>query len=197
MRKLKRRRPRLPALVPYDRCKRYGEALLRRECWRIASFFDDDDIAQEAFAIFWRVCTAHPGKTEGDIFRIYKVAIWFRMNDISRSCFPNPYNKGEEGNPAVQIDTDMLEGLLGTIHSEADVYLETLAKIPVELHDAFVLLVREFLGLEDIPRKSCERLGGKQWTESLLGAVKRKAGLHKSRQLWKELILALDIGGSS
>ena len=179
------------------RANRWGETFLSRHRWQIGSMYDKDDIQQEAYLIYLRTFRRHPDKSEEDLFKMYKVALWGCLIDRSKQCFPNPYSKSQEGS-VIQVQDEataqsLFDGFVGCLQTEAETYFETLQKVPRELQGAFVLLLREVLGLDRITLRQRTKLRGKAEREPLNMALARRSGLDLSRDIMNELAEALGI----
>lgn len=193
----------------------FGEAYLRKHYWRIKAMYDAEDIVQDAFAVYIRVYRRHARKgrkwsTEADLLRVYKRAIWGRVNNRSRQCFPNPHALvADVGSVVVQMED--LEGQLSSdnrldkcleksydisvmdLHPDEgiDLLKDTISGLPKELAEALVLLVRDFLGVSCIERKKRRRLSGPPRIEPKHKALARKMNVDPSRNLIAELSRSL------
>ena len=76
--------------------EKWGMSFLRRNYWRIAAMYDQEDLEQEAFTVYWSVKFRHPRITESEFMRLYKARLRGVMKTRSAACFPNPYNFGED-----------------------------------------------------------------------------------------------------
>lgn len=177
------------------RAKQWGENYLRRHFWRIRAMYDFEDIHQDAFAVYLGVYRRHPKCGENDLLRIYRCALWGRVNNRSRQCFPNShaYEEGK-GKLVLNIDectiTHRIEHELAfTLDSLSDV----LEKLPEELADVLKLLIRDFVGVACIEQRRVRRLSGRTRLEPLGVALARKANLDPSRDLFEELDKAFSV----
>jgi hypothetical protein len=174
-----------------------------------------EDIEQDAFAVYLRVYRRHARKgknwtPEADLLRIYKRAIWGRVNNRSRQCFPNPHAfVADIGSVVVQMedleghlsDDNRLDMCLAKSYDTPmldkepdeclDILKDTIAELPQELADALVLLVKDFLGIPCIERKKRLRLSGPPRVEPTHKAIARKMKIDPSRNLIAELSAAL------
>ena len=180
--------------------EKIGMKYLRNNHWRIASMYDRDDLRQEAYLVYLRQLRKYPKMPSRAAFiRLYRTNLWGRIQSVSAWCFPNPYNMGLENRcySMTQEDGDDVNiGLGGVVAStglEVESYLELLEKLPKELHEAFMLLVREFTGLGEIEIQETVRLNGKMRREGLSEALARAAGLDLKRDVVEEIGRALGV----
>lgn len=186
---------------PFEgKIRNWGLAFLRRNAWKVAAMCDGEDLQQEAFMIYWRIRTKHPRITDLDEFlRMYKVGLRFYLVGASCACFPNPYNMGQEAHCSslTAIDggdlTDLGTGAVCSFGNEVDDYLGLLQKLPAELQAVFMLLIREFLGLENIPIRESRRLNGRLRREPFEFALARRVGCPPTRDLVSEIAYKLGI----
>lgn len=180
------------------RARRFGEAYLRKHYWRIKAMYGVEDVEQDALEVYIRIYRRHARKgrrwtPEGDLFLVYKRAIWGRVNNRSRQCFPNShaYVAGQ-GKLVLDIEdvplttTNELESCLASFSS-------ALSSLPRELAEALTLLIRDFFGTPCIEQRKVRRLSGEPRQEPLQKALARQVNVDPSRDLIKELAVALGI----
>ena len=186
-----KRKPANTRLIKFynKRARQWGENYMKRHFWRIRAMYDFEDLKQDAFAVYLGVYRRHPKCSENDLLRIYRCALWGRVNNRSRQCFPNPYayEKGK-GKLVVNIDectfTHFVEHELAfTLDGLSDV----LEKLPEELAGVLKLLIRDFVGVSCIEQRRVKRLLGPTRLEPLGVALARTAKLDPSRDLFEEL----------
>lgn len=97
--------------VVFDDVKAWGMGFLQKHHWRIAGMCDYEDLKQECQFIFWRVKRKNPDLQGKDFLRVFQTALTFRLVDLSKDCFPNPYNVSEGKSVShkvnAQYDRDM------------------------------------------------------------------------------------------
>ncbi len=174
----------------YDkRARQWGEGYLRRHHWRIRAMYDFEDIRQDAFAVYLGVYRRHPKCNESDLFKIYRCALWGRVNNRSRQCFPNSHAY-EEGKGKLVINIDECTFTHLVEHELAftlDSFSYLLEKLPEELSEVLKLLIRDFVGVSCIEQRRAKRLSGRTRLEPLGVALARTAKLDPSRDLFEEL----------
>ncbi len=176
------------------RAQQWGENYLRRHLWRIRAMYDYEDIRQDAFAVYLGVYRRHPGCSENDLFKIYRCALWGRVNNRSRQCFPNSYAY-EEGKGKLVIDIDEYTLTHLVEHELAftlDSFSYLLERLPEELAGVLKLLIRDFVGVSCIEQRRVRRLSGRTRLEPLGVALARTAKLDPSRDLFDELYEAFN-----
>ncbi len=181
----------------YDkRARKWGENYLRQRLWRIRAMYDYEDVKQDAFAVYLGVYRRHPKGNENDLFKIYRCALWGRVNNRSRQCFPNTYAY-ERGKGKLVLDIDSLSHttmqlveheLAFTLDSFSDLF----EKLPEELVGVLKLLIRDFVGVSCIEQRKLKRLSGRSRLEPLTIALARTANLDPSRDLFDELYEAFN-----
>lgn len=179
----------------------WGLGYLRKNRWKVAAMCDDDDLKQDAFLVYWRVRQYHPKVTRmADFMKLYRVSLCGALMSRSRACFPNPYNLGQE-NHCMSLTTDdggdLMDITGGAVYhsaaAEVEDYFDLLQRLPLELRDAFLLLVREFTGTGSIPQRERELLNGKKRREPLRMALARAVGCDLGRDLITEIGQALGV----
>ncbi len=174
----------------YDkRARQWGEGYLRRHLWRIRAMYDYEDIRQDAFAVYLGVYRRHPKGSENDLFKIYRCALWGRVTNRSRQCFPNSYAY-EEGKGKLVLDIDEYNVTHRIEHELAftlDSFSHLFEKLPEELVGVLKLLIRDFVGVSCIEQRRVRRLSGRTRLEPLGIALARTAKLDPSRDLFDEL----------
>jgi len=174
----------------YDkRARQWGENYLRRHLWRIRAMYDPEDIHQDAFAVYLGVYRRHPKCSENDLFKIYRCALWGRVNNRSRQCFPNTYAY-EEGKGKLVLDLDeytLTHSVQHELSFTLDTFSDLLENLPEELAEVLKLLIRDFVGVSCIEQRRTRRLSGRTRLEPLGIALARKAKLDPSRDLFDEL----------
>ena len=180
----------------YDkRARKWGENYLRRHLWRIRAMYDYEDVKQDAFAVYLGVYRRHPKGNENDLFKIYRCALWGRVNNRSRQCFPNTYayERGK-GKLVLEINESTL---LHSVEHELAFTLESFSdlfeKLPEELVGVLKLLIRDFVGVSCIEQRKLKRLSGRPRLEPLTIALARAANLNPSRDLFDELCEAFNV----
>ena len=175
--------------------KNWGLSYLRKNRWKVAAMCDDDDLKQDAFLVYWRVRQYHPKVTRmADFMRLYRVSLHGILVNRSKACFPNPYNLGQE-NHCTSLTADDGGDLMditgsAVCHSaaiEVEDYLDLLQRLPLELRDAFLLLIREFMGTDSVPQRERELLNGRKRKEPLRIALARAVGCDVGRDLIAEI----------
>ena len=152
------------------RAQQWGENYLRRHLWRIRAMYDYEDIRQDAFAVYLGVYRRHPGCSENDLFKIYRCALWGRVTNRSRQCFPNSYAY-EEGKGKLVIDIDECTFSHLVEHELAftlDSFSYLLERLPEELAGVLKLLIRDFVGVSCIEQRRARRLSGRTRLEPLI-----------------------------
>ena len=187
---------------PFEgKIKNWGLGYLRKNRWKIAAMCDDDDLKQDAFLVYWRVRQYHPEVTRmADFMKLYRVSLHGILVNRSKACFPNPYNLGQE-NHCMSLTADNggdLTEITGSAvcHSavvEVEDYLDLLQRLPLELRDAFLLLIREFTGMSTTPQRERELLNGKRRKEPFRIALARAVGCDVGRDLIAEIGQALGV----
>jgi len=178
------------------RARKWGENYLRRHWWRIAVMYDHEDLQQEALLVFVRVYRHFPGRSEADLFRIYKRSLSGLLVNRSKQCFPNPhaYIKGI-GRFVTEMDEDKLAQ---PFEHEADAFLtyysSVAARLPAELAEVLKLLIRDLVGVSCIEQRRARKTSGGTRTEPLNVALARIVGSNTSRDLLSELETALNEG---
>jgi hypothetical protein len=170
---------------------------LQKNRWRFASMCDYEDLQSEALRVFLAVREKHPEITDPDDFlKFYKVKMHYHTRWLGIACFPNPYNFSK--NSAGQCisltspsGADALERLGNTVCGVGlDVltdYLDFLKRTPDDLKDVCAAMLREALGIEDVPAATRRRLDGQQRKEPLNSALARLFGLDRKRDLCGEI----------
>jgi len=194
----------------HQRAKRWGEYYLLKQLWRIGAMYDLEDVRQDAFEIWTRVYRRHARKgtrwtPEPDLFRIYKQAMWGRITNRSRQCFPNTFAYAAERGKVVKDIEGLEESLAGGTnlsdcmsksysddldgdldHSLA--ILDHLIKtLPTELAEVLWVLVHDFCGKPCIERRERKRLSGTSKPEPLRTALARYLDTDPTRDLIAEL----------
>ncbi len=181
-----------------ERARQWGENYLRRRLWRIQAMYDSEDIRQDAFAVYLGVYRRHPKGSENDLFRIYRCALWGRVTNRSRQCFPHSHAY-EEGNGKLVLDIEDYN-VTHLINHELAFTLESFSylfeKLPEELVGVLKLLIRDFVGVSCIEQRRVRRLSGRSRLEPLGIALARKAKLDPSRDLFEELDKAVNVSTS-
>ena len=184
----------------YDkRARQWGENYLRRNWWRIRAMYDLEDIRQDAFAVYLGVYRRHPKGNENDLFKVYRCALWGRVNNRSRQCFPNThaYEQGI-GKVVLDIDEPKIAHLIEhELAFTLDSFSHLFEKLPEELVEVLKLLIRDFIGVSCIEQRRVRRLSGRIRLEPLGVALARTAKLDLSRDLFEELSLAFDVQPST
>lgn len=179
----------------YDqRARQWGENYLRRHHWRIRAMYDSEDIKQDAFAVYLGVYRRHPKCGEKDLLKIYRCALWGRVNNRSRQCFPNSYAY-ERGIGKLVLDIDDCSPTHFVGHELAlslDIFSDLFEKLPEELVEVLKLLIRDFVGTSCIEQRRLKRLSGRPRLEPLGIALARVAKLDPSRDLFDELYEAFN-----
>jgi len=176
------------------RAQQWGENYLRRHLWRIRAMYDYEDIRQDAFAVYLGVYRRHPKCGETDLFKIYRCALWGRVNNRSRQCFPNSYAY-EKGIGKLVLDINECNLIHSVEHELAftlDTFSDLFEKLPEELVEVLKLLIRDFVGVSCIEQRRLKRLSGRPRLEPLGIALARKAKLDPSRDLFDELYEAFN-----
>lgn len=179
----------------YDKhARQWGEGYLRRHHWRIRAMYDYEDIQQDAFAVYLGVYRRHPKCNENDLFKIYRCALWGRVNNRSRQCFPNSYAyEKDKGKLVVNIDEYTLTHLVEhELAFTLDSFSDLLEKLPAELVEVLKLLIRDFVGVSCIEQRRVKQLSGRIRLEPLGVALARAAKLDPSRDLFDELYQAFN-----
>ena len=177
-----------------ERARQWGENYLRRRLWRIQAMYDSEDIRQDAFAVYLGVYRRHPKCGETDLFKIYRCALWGRVNNRSRQCFPNSYAY-EKGIGKLVLDINECNLIHSVEHELAftlDTFSDLFEKLPEELVEVLKLLIRDFVGVSCIEQRRLKRLSGRPRLEPLGIALARKAKLDPSRDLFDELYEAFN-----
>lgn len=191
----KPKRPHLRLMQMYNkRAKAYGEGYLRKRLWRIKSMYGQDDVRQDAFAVYLGVFRRHPGKSEEDLFRVYKQALWGRVQNRSRQCFPNSYCY-VEGTGKLVVDVEDITTTYTYQHemeSCLDSISDLLTKLPKELGEVLKLIVEDFCGGQCIEQKKSRKLSGKIRCEPVAISIARKLGLDPSVDVFDELAKTLN-----
>ncbi len=179
----------------YDKqARQWGENYLRRHLWRIRAMYDSEDIQQDAFAVYLGVYRRHPKCGEKDLFKIYRCALWGRVNNRSRQCFPNSYAY-ERGIGKLVLDINECTLIHSVEHELAftlDSFSDLFEKLPEELVGVLKLLIRDFVGVSCIEQRRLKRLSGRPRLEPLGIALARMAKLDPSRDLFDELYEAFN-----
>jgi hypothetical protein len=151
--------------------------------------YDFQDVQQDAFAVYLGVYRRHPKCGEEDLFKIYRCALWGRVNNRSRQCFPNTYayEKGK-GKLVLDIDDCNLTHLVEhELAFTLDTFSDLFEKLSEELVEVLKLLIRDFVGVSCIEQRRSKRLSGRPRLEPLGIALARTAKLNPSRDLFDEL----------
>ncbi len=178
-----------------ERARKWGENYLRRHLWRIRAMYDYEDIRQDAFAVYLGVYRRHPKGSENDLFKIYRCALWGRVTNRSRQCFPNSYAY-EEGKGKLVLDIDEVNISHLIEHELAftlDSFSHLFENLPEELVGVLKLLIRDFVGVSCIEQRRVKRLSGRTRLEPLGIALARTAKLDPSRDLFEELYQAVNV----
>lgn len=188
------------------RARRWGEVYLSRNLWRIKGMYSHEDVKQEAFTTFLIVYRKHPGKSEDELFRLYKARFRGRLINWSKQCFPNSYAYMEKVGPLVvdlvgpggEINPEVEAGPFSVL-PEAAVCLELLDRLPKELHDAMRLLIRDFFGDPCITQLRARKTTRGLRLEPIEKAIARQLGIENSRDVVAEIAKALNIeyGGNT
>ena len=192
------RRRRLNGVAFEGRIEDWGLSFLRRNRWKVAAIWDEDDFRQEVFYIYWRIRVQHPEIIEEDEFlRIYKVALRFRLIRHASACFPNPYSRayenrcisltGESGLNITERLTDAVYDCVGNVEECVDV----VGRIPEELQIVCIALFREIFGIEPLPTLSRHRLKGRPTAEPLNLMFARLFGFSADRDVVSEVAACL------
>lgn len=180
----------------YDkRARQWGENYLRRHLWRIRAMYDHEDVKQDAFAVYLGVYRRHPKGNENDLFKIYRCALWGRVNNRSRQCFPNTYayERGK-GKLVLEInESTLLHSVEHELAFTLESFSELFEKLPEELVGVLKLLIRDFIGVSCIEQRKLKRLSGRPRLEPLTIALARKAKLDPTRDLFDELYEAFNV----
>ena len=180
----------------YDkRARQWGENYLRRHHWRIRAMYDFEDIKQDAFAVYLGVYRRHPKCNENDLMKIYRCALWGRVNNRSRQCFPNTYAY-VEGKGKLVLDISECTLTHFVEHELAftlDSFSHLIEKLPKELGEVLKLLIRDFVGVSCIEQRRVRKLSGRIRLEPMGIALARVAGLDITRDLFGELSDAFDV----
>lgn len=176
------------------RARQWGENYLRSRLWRIRAMYDSEDIKQDAFAVYLGVFRRHPKCGENDLLKIYRCALWGRVNNRSRQCFPNSYAY-ERGIGKLVLDINECTLIHSVEHELAftlDTFSDLFEKLPEELVGVLKLLIRDFVGVSCIEQRRLKRLSGRPRLEPLGIALARTAKLDPSRDLFDELYEAFN-----
>ena len=180
----------------YDkRARQWGENYLKRHHWRIRAMYDFEDIRQDAFAVYLGVYRRHPKGNENDLFKIYRCALWGRVNNRSRQCFPNTHAY-ERGKGKLVLDINECSLIHSVEHELAftlDTFSDLFERLPEELVGVLKLLIRDFVGVSCIEQRKLKRLSGRPRLEPLTIALARAAKLDPSRDLFDELCEAFNV----
>ena len=137
-----------------------------------------------------------------DIFNVYRCAVWGRINNRSRQCFPNTHalqeGVGQVVVPMEDLDLHNAYERKAYNSNEYQTILEELSDVlltlPEELRLALELLIQDFTGVSCIEQKKGKRLkAGKERIEPLSVALARKAKLDLHRDPIAELASWLKI----
>jgi hypothetical protein len=140
---------------------------LRSQRWRFAGMLDDQDIQQEAYALYLDVKKRHPEIKDPIAFlKLLKSTIPFRIRTIAKSCFPNPYNFSTDGSTGAAVsltnpeDGSSIEPIAAARSFASDVEdaIDLLQAMPDELKSICIALIREAFGFQTIPARSRRRL---------------------------------------
>ena len=176
------------------RARQWGERYMMRHWWRIKAMYDLDDIRQDCFGVYLRVYRRHPGKSEEDLFRIYKRGIQGRVDNRSKQCFPNSYAYvANQGKLVVELDDLKSSGeSTGDLETFLVYWSDILSRLPGELADVLKLLIKDFLGVECIEQRRRRRLSGRNRVEPLELAIARALRVDPARDLLSELDVVID-----
>ena len=177
------------------RAKRWGMAFLRANHWKIKSLCDREDLAQEAFLAYLQICRNHVGKSEGELFKLFKVRMFFLVRDSSKSCFPNPYSCVKDvGQFVIDIYSERFKAVedMVSVQNEVAACLDLLDKVPTELQAAFELLVRDLFSAPCIEQRVGKTLRGRKRYEPINMTLARLTNLDSGRDILGELELALN-----
>ncbi len=179
--------------------KQWAMAFMRKNYWRIAAMYDREDLEQEAFTIYWSVQFNHPTLTDKvEFMRLFKARMRGMMKTRSAACFPNPYNFGQDsGCISLTSDTggDLTEVFVSSVCISAgdlEVCLDLASRLPSELREVFMALVREAIGIEAVPFRWRRRLTGRATPETLNGSLARRFNLSSDRDLFAEVSAAIN-----
>ncbi len=178
-----------------ERAREYGENYLRKHHWRIRAMYDYEDIRQDVFAVYLGVYRRHPKGTENDLYRVYRCAIWGRVNNRSRQCFPNTYayEKGK-GKLVLDINDPTVEhNIEHELAFTLDTFSHLFENLPEELIGVLKILIKDFVGVSCIEQRKGKRLSGRARLEPLGIALARTAELNPSRDLFEELNEAFNV----
>ena len=186
---------------PFEgRIQTWSMQYLRKHRWQIAAMCDNDDFQQIGWMLYLQARHKYPKLTNfAGFFRLYRTYLYFYIKTKARQCFPNPYNMGAENRcySMTRGDGESSDPELNNVFTstglEVESYLELLEKLPKELHEAFMLLVREFTGLGRIEIQETVRLNGKMRREDLSRALARAAGFDPNRNVLGEIGQALGV----
>ncbi len=193
------RRKRLNGIVAFEgRIKDWGLAFLRRNHWKVAAIWDQDDIAQEVFYIYWRIRVQHPELTEeAEFLKIYRVALRFRLIRHASDCFPNSYNSGPE-NQCLSLTgeggRDITESLSGAVYdcvADVEECMDVIGRVPEELQVVCVAMFREIFGIEPLPTCSRRHLRGRPTLEPVNLMFARLFGFSADRDVVSEVATCL------
>ena len=182
--------------------RNWGVGYFRKNKWKVASMYDDSDIQQDVFMIYWRTKRNYPHITSrSEFMRLFKGALRMRVYGKATQCFPNPYNVGAENRcysltSAVDgrdLTDELLGGVYSSVAAEAEDYLMLLQKLPFELQEAFIVLIREFLGLENVSLVGSIRLDGTRRTVPFETALAKRIGSPNKRDLLSRIARELGI----
>lgn len=179
-----------------DGPRQWGEPYMLKHLWRIKGMYDREDAKQDAFFMYLRCYRYHPGKSQDDIFRLYRKSLPLLLNTRSRQCFPNTHAYVEEqGRLVVEIeDHEAAFSTTNELEQCLDFFSLDLTLLPSELAGVLRLIIDEvFGGKSCIIQRRALRLNGKPRREPFSIAVARAAGIDRSRDPIEELRVALGI----
>ena len=180
--------------------KDWGLSYLRKNRWKVAAVWDDDDLQQTAFYLYWRVCVYHAHISDEDEFlRLYKVAMGFLLSSTASACFPNPFNVGYE-NRCFSLtdeeggDIDIAEKNGAAVYdyvSDLEVCLDVIKCVPDELRGVCAALFREALGIKPMSALTRRRLKGHSSVEPINLTLARLFGFDQDRDVLSEVATCL------
>lgn len=176
--------------------KDWGLSYLRRHRWKVAAVWDDEDLQQNAFYLYWRVCVYHAHISDEDEFlRLYKVAMGFLLSSTASACFPNTYNVGYENRCFSLTDEeggsiDIAEKNGAAVYdyvSDLEVCLDVIKCVPDELRGVCAALFREALGIKPMSALTRRRLKGHSSVEPINLTLARLFGFDRDRDVLSEV----------
>mgnify|MGYP000276609036 CR=1 FL=1 len=180
--------------------KDWGLSYLRRNRWKVAAVWDDDDLQQNAFYLYWRVCVYHAHISDEDEFlRLYKVAMGFLLSSTASACFPNPFNVGYENRcfsltDEEGADIDIAKKNGAAVYDyvgDLEVCLDVIKCVPDELRGVCAALFREALGIKPMSALTRRRLKGNSSVEPINLTLARLFGFDQDRDVLSEVATCL------